>query len=282
MRYACSNHVGGECPVTAPPSPNPTGSLSCTPSAPVSGDNIVCTATSNVNVGQLTWWVQYADRSTEAVTVCNGKQTCIWDHVPSAVYVIRLASGPGFSFELANKTVKVTTPNATLSCTPTNPKVGDSVLCTAETTATDLTWEAQRPDGQVVTSSHTPGKSNSYNNVSAGIYTISVFAGTENPNNLMAKTSFTVAAPPPPPPPAPTSSGITACSFNGQTVPHGATIKAFRTSTVPFGASCLAQARTCTNGTLSGSYTYSFCSTSTYPTPPPPPPPPPAPPSSEI
>lgn len=50
-----------------------------------------------------------------------------------------------------------------------------------------------------------------------------------------------------------------ACLFNGQTIASGASTPAFQASTVPYGSSCVSQSRTCTNGTLSGSYTFANC-----------------------
>ncbi len=53
------------------------------------------------------------------------------------------------------------------------------------------------------------------------------------------------------------------CLFNGQTVAHGATVKAYQASSVPYGSSCVSQDRVCNNGTLSGSYSYGSCSVGT-------------------
>lgn len=50
-----------------------------------------------------------------------------------------------------------------------------------------------------------------------------------------------------------------ACLFNGQTVAHGQSIKAYLKSTVPFGSTCQEESRTCTDGVLSGSYSYGSC-----------------------
>ena len=50
------------------------------------------------------------------------------------------------------------------------------------------------------------------------------------------------------------------CTFNGSTVGHGSSVTAYEASTVPYGQACLSQTRTCTNGTLSGSYAYASCS----------------------
>ncbi|MCR4325817.1 MAG: hypothetical protein NUV59_03345, partial [Patescibacteria group bacterium] len=50
------------------------------------------------------------------------------------------------------------------------------------------------------------------------------------------------------------------CSFNGQTITNGQSVTAYQSSTVPYGSSCTSQTRTCSNGSLSGSYQYSSCS----------------------
>ncbi len=50
------------------------------------------------------------------------------------------------------------------------------------------------------------------------------------------------------------------CDFNGTTVQHGQSTTAYQSNTVAFGSSCQSQNRLCTNGSLSGSYGYSYCS----------------------
>lgn len=47
----------------------------------------------------------------------------------------------------------------------------------------------------------------------------------------------------------------------GGSIASGATVTAYQSSPVPAGQSCASQSRTCSNGTLSGSYTYANCST---------------------
>lgn len=54
-----------------------------------------------------------------------------------------------------------------------------------------------------------------------------------------------------------------ACSFNGQSVAHNASVTAYQTANVPFGSTCSSQSRTCNNGTLSGAYTFGSCSVNT-------------------
>lgn len=50
------------------------------------------------------------------------------------------------------------------------------------------------------------------------------------------------------------------CKFNGQDIANGGTVKAYQSSSVSFGQTCVSQTRTCTNGALSGDYSYSSCS----------------------
>lgn len=45
----------------------------------------------------------------------------------------------------------------------------------------------------------------------------------------------------------------------GSTVTHGTSVTAFQAATVPYGQSCVSQTRTCTNGTLSGTYQHQSC-----------------------
>ncbi|SCZ34063.1 hypothetical protein [Afifella marina] len=45
----------------------------------------------------------------------------------------------------------------------------------------------------------------------------------------------------------------------GGTISHGSSVTAYQSPTVPFGNNCVSQIRTCSNGTLSGSYSNSSC-----------------------
>ena len=53
------------------------------------------------------------------------------------------------------------------------------------------------------------------------------------------------------------------CSFGGQTVDHGSSITAYLSDSVAYGQTCSTQTRSCSNGTLSGTYTNSSCSVDT-------------------
>lgn len=50
-----------------------------------------------------------------------------------------------------------------------------------------------------------------------------------------------------------------ACLFNGETLAHGESVKAFQTSTSQFGGSCVSETRSCNDGTLSGSFQFGAC-----------------------
>ncbi len=49
------------------------------------------------------------------------------------------------------------------------------------------------------------------------------------------------------------------CTFNGETVAHGTSFTAYAASKVNAGGSCSAQLRSCTDGVISGSYTFTSC-----------------------
>jgi len=53
----------------------------------------------------------------------------------------------------------------------------------------------------------------------------------------------------------------------GTTIQSGTSVTAYQSSTVTTGNSCISQTRTCTNGSLSGSYTHASCSVTTSCTP---------------
>lgn len=64
--------------------------------------------------------------------------------------------------------------------------------------------------------------------------------------------SYCPAAPTPTPTP-------TDCTFNGNPVVNGGSVTAYLSDDVPNNQTCQSETRTCTNGTLSGSYAYPAC-----------------------
>jgi hypothetical protein len=57
-----------------------------------------------------------------------------------------------------------------------------------------------------------------------------------------------------------TVGGTTSCTFGGKTIASGSSVTAYLASSVPSGQACQSQTRTCSNGTLSGTYGYASCS----------------------
>lgn len=51
------------------------------------------------------------------------------------------------------------------------------------------------------------------------------------------------------------------CPWNNSTISSGQAVQAFQTPTVPVGQTCVSQNRVCTNGNLSGTFTFIQCST---------------------
>jgi peptidoglycan hydrolase-like protein with peptidoglycan-binding domain len=55
------------------------------------------------------------------------------------------------------------------------------------------------------------------------------------------------------------------CTFDGKNISHNATVTAYERASVPVGQTCTSHVRTCTDGTLSGTFTYSACEIYTPP-----------------
>ncbi len=95
--------------------------------------------------------------------------------------------------------------------------------------------------------------------LASGSCTSSTSSPTPTPSSTPAPTPTPAQTSTPTPAPA------VSCSFNGQSVLSGNTVTAFQASSVAYGSSCVSQVRTCTNGTLSGSYSNSSCSVAAAP-----------------
>lgn len=55
-------------------------------------------------------------------------------------------------------------------------------------------------------------------------------------------------------------SGVSSCSFDGQTMQNGASVTAYQAGQVLAGQLCVSETRTCTGGTLEGTYLFAACS----------------------
>ena len=58
----------------------------------------------------------------------------------------------------------------------------------------------------------------------------------------------------------PSTPGYSMCSFGNQTIQHGSTVTAYKSLTVPNVQACTPEQRTCTDGSLSGSFQFASCS----------------------
>lgn len=58
---------------------------------------------------------------------------------------------------------------------------------------------------------------------------------------------------------------LQSCPFNDHDITHGQSVTAYKDASLPYGSTCTSQTRTCSNGTLSGSYAYASCSVSALP-----------------
>ena len=57
------------------------------------------------------------------------------------------------------------------------------------------------------------------------------------------------------------------CSFNGQSIAHTANVTAYAEANVAYGSQCVSQQRSCSDGSLSGSYQYDSCEVAPAPDP---------------
>jgi peptidoglycan hydrolase-like protein with peptidoglycan-binding domain len=124
------------------------------------------------------------------------------------------------------------------------------IPATTQTAPQACTW-----NGQSVTSgsSVTAYQSSS---VAFGQTCVSETRGCQNGalSGSYANSSCTIASPQP-------------CTFNGSSVADSSSVTAYQASSVAAGSSCVSEQRTCSNGTLSGSYTNAVCAVAAAPAP---------------
>lgn len=89
----------------------------------------------------------------------------------------------------------------------------------------------------------------SYYGSSHTFYAYGINTVSTGVNPLLSGAPKTIAVP-----------AAASCSWNGQTIASGSSVSAYQASSVQSGSQCVSQTRTCTNGTLSGSYAYASCS----------------------
>jgi hypothetical protein len=160
------------------------------------------------------------------------------------------------------------------SVTPADPGSGPAQLTALSLTLNPSTIFADQTAQAVTTGGQPPysysvlsgmARIDSTGAISGPLAAGSVIIKISDQANQSQQVVLTVnarpVAPPPGTPPAPTY--LSCVTPFGPSIPHGASITAFQTATIycPSTAQCASETRVCNNGTLSGSYTASSCST---------------------
>ena len=253
--------------VSAPPTPPPamvTADLKALPSNIISG-----------NSSTLSW-------SSTNATSCTGigfnTGSLVSGSVsvsPSSNTIYSVTCTNGSSSDVDNTQVSVETPivnpTARLSASPSSITSGSS--STLSWSSTNATY---CQSGTFDTSDRTSG-SVSVSPSSTTNYSVTCYAGSKTAsdsarvtvNRVTCAGSGCITSPDPDPddpsdPTDPTDppviTGPRDCVFNGRVVPHGSSVTAYQNSAVSFDVgTCRSQLRTCTDGTLSGSYGFSTC-----------------------
>ena len=140
--------------------------------------------------------------------------------------------------------------------------IGYTVTMTADTIAlvtgvksSESTFFTSLPVGSTATAIGAPsGTSVTALLVSVGTYNAGKSGNPPHSNQTSAATQTTQTT---------ASSANASCSFNGQTIDDGSSISTYDAATVSDSSQCVSELRTCSNGTLSGSYTNTSCSVTT-------------------
>ncbi len=181
---------------------------------------------------------------------CNSEsETCPW--APSAgmadiamVSATRL-SMPAYDMwpNMTSLTITSTTPPPYCSVTAdTNPiSYGNT---------TTLRWFSFYADSSLYINNIGYVTSNTFGSSVVGPLTSTSFNGSAIGPGGTTPCDFTLTVAPP-----------ATCTFDGSPVAHGGSVTAYESSSVPDGQTCanVSETRTCTNGTLSGTYTNASC-----------------------
>ncbi|TSC61300.1 MAG: hypothetical protein Athens041674_816 [Parcubacteria group bacterium Athens0416_74] len=153
-------------------------------------------------------------------------------------------------------------PSCSISYTPSNVSSGQPyVINWTSQNATSRLYSVKKPDGAylvqnggVAIGTGTYTDTTASSQLAPGTYTrTDTVTGAGGTATCTAAITITAASSP------------ASCSFNGQTVAHGASVTAYQASSVAYGSQCASQTRTCTNGTLIGSYTNAACTVAPAP-----------------
>jgi hypothetical protein len=136
-----------------------------------------------------------------------------------------------------------TTPTCSVSVTPNAVDTGSSAT---------LTWTSTNADSFYI---DTVGFVNATGTTSVAPTETTDYAGTvfDADGNMVSCTGES------------TLTVYPTCTFGGTEVVHGSSVTAYQAASVPNGSSCVSETRTCTHGSLSGSYLYDSCTVITDP-----------------
>jgi hypothetical protein len=138
-------------------------------------------------------------------------------------------------------------PTCSLSVTPASMTAGQPAL---------LIWYSQNATAGTISSIGSVGVSGSQS-VSPAQSTTFTATFTGSGGTAQCSTTLTVT----------TATTNASCTWNGQTIASGSSVTAYQSSSVPNGSQCISETRTCSNGTLSGSFTNATCTVAAAPAP---------------
>ncbi len=239
-----STSAGGpfNCPT---PGPAPTCTLSYTPTTMYPGDTTLAQWTSTNATGRT--HVVYRDGvyyggPYETGSV-SGSYTITYAEVAGLTgYIQRYdtvtGSGGSGTCSAAVTVVPPGPPSCTLSVVPNTVN---------QPSAATLSWNSTQASTFLITnvSYVTPNQGGS---TSVAPAQTTVYTGTVTSNAGYGSAQCTA-----------TLNVNRSCTFNGNTVTHGNSVTAYQAATVPYGSSCVSQTRTCTDSSLSGTYTFASC-----------------------
>lgn len=187
------------------------------------------------------WGNSYIGRSSTVNTnSTNGEYFGLVYNAGTNRYVVAFEDYPGGDYDYNDLVVDIQfrcQATCTSSLSPTSVNQGS---------ASTLSWTSQNADVDVYINNFGYVSSSGSASVSPSVTTdYSCIANGSGGSDGWHTASLTVHP---------------SCTFNGSTVANGSSVVAYQASTVAYGTTCASQTRTCSDGILSGTYTYASCS----------------------
>ncbi len=189
--------------------------------------------------------IPYTWTTTNGINVGSGYTIRVTDSASPSVY----AESPAFSVNAHSVSVSAITPT---SYTP-----GSTVTIRWKFDGLTTFAVIYLLKGGVVQMQLTtvPASDNSY----TWTIPISLASGSDYAFRVISRDGMATADTPDTFTIATSNTAPASCTFNNQTIASGSSVTAWQSSSVAYGKQCVSQNRTCTNGTLSGSYTNASC-----------------------